>query len=227
MDPTMSLHVRDAKRLEELADAIGNGVVLLNAEGKVVWLDRALRRRLNGGLEALAIPMIHRKSGAIDCLAAPVELKVNGAPVTVCAMQQTDEPNASNELLATIESLMADGTSWFSNVVERLKAMRQVSKGTPEKEELATGLDLLSSREREVLGLICEGKSDVDMGELLGLSENTVRNHIASLYRKIGVNRRTGAIIWARERGIRSRADALSRPRRHNGNGNGRSPAAY
>ncbi len=36
----------------------------------------------------------------------------------------------------------------------------------------------------------------------MGLSQNTVRNHIASLYRKIGVNRRGAAIIWARERGV-------------------------
>jgi hypothetical protein len=41
-----------------------------------------------------------------------------------------------------------------------------------------------------------------------------VRNHIASLYRKIGVNRRSGAILWVRERGITG--DALrSRRRRH------------
>ena len=40
------------------------------------------------------------------------------------------------------------------------------------------------------------------MSELLRLSPNTVRNHIVSLYRKIGVNRRGAAIIWARERGI-------------------------
>jgi DNA-binding NarL/FixJ family response regulator len=37
------------------------------------------------------------------------------------------------------------------------------------------------------------------MGTMLSLSQNTVRNHIASLYRKIGVNRRSAAIIWARE----------------------------
>ena len=51
------------------------------------------------------------------------------------------------------------------------------------------------------------------MSDLLGLSENTVRNHIASLYRKIGVNRRTAAVIWARERGITSRRE-LSLERR-------------
>jgi hypothetical protein len=51
------------------------------------------------------------------------------------------------------------------------------------------------------------------MGASLGLSQNTIRNHIASLYRKIGVNRRSAAIIWARERGITSH-DAVPRKRR-------------
>jgi DNA-binding CsgD family transcriptional regulator len=40
------------------------------------------------------------------------------------------------------------------------------------------------------------------MSESLKLSRNTIRNHLASLYRKIGVNRCAAAIIWARERGI-------------------------
>jgi hypothetical protein len=73
-----------------------------------------------------------------------------------------------------------------------------------------------------VLGLICEGKSDVQMAGLLGLSENTVRNHIAALYRKIGVNRRTAAVIWARERGITG-GDSLGTgyPVRRAGNGHG------
>jgi hypothetical protein len=42
------------------------------------------------------------------------------------------------------------------------------------------------------------------MSKMLKLSQNTVRNHVASLYRKIGVNRRSAAIIWARERAITS-----------------------
>jgi DNA-binding NarL/FixJ family response regulator len=51
------------------------------------------------------------------------------------------------------------------------------------------------------------------MGVILNLSQNTVRNHIASLYRKIGVNRRGAAIIWARERAITAQ-DALGTRRR-------------
>jgi len=66
-------------------------------------------------------------------------------------------------------------------------------------------LDELTERERDILGLICQGQSDADMSKALGLSPNTIRNHVSSLFRKIGVNRRAAAIIWARERGFRGR----------------------
>jgi DNA-binding CsgD family transcriptional regulator len=53
-----------------------------------------------------------------------------------------------------------------------------------------------------VLGLICEGLDDKAIAQRLSLSGNTVRNHVANIYGKIGVNRRAAAIAWARERGL-------------------------
>jgi DNA-binding NarL/FixJ family response regulator len=53
-----------------------------------------------------------------------------------------------------------------------------------------------------VLELICQGLEDGAIAEKLGLSRNTVRNHVARLYGKIGVNRRSAAVVWARERGM-------------------------
>jgi hypothetical protein len=53
-----------------------------------------------------------------------------------------------------------------------------------------------------VLGLISHGLADVDIALKLGLTRSTVRNHVATLYSKIGVHSRSSAIIWARERGI-------------------------
>jgi DNA-binding CsgD family transcriptional regulator len=51
------------------------------------------------------------------------------------------------------------------------------------------------------------------MSEALRLSRNTIRNHVSSLYRKIGVNRRSAAVIWARERGITG-SEKIKPPRR-------------
>jgi DNA-binding NarL/FixJ family response regulator len=129
----------------------------------------------------------------------------------VCLIHE--EKNASErdpgyDAIAAVEAAMAD-TSWFTRtIIDKLKALRQAKRPAPRTSDL----EVLTEREREVLSLICEGRSDAQMSTMLQLSQNTVRNHIASLYRKIGVNRRGAAIIWARERAITSQ-DALG-PRR-------------
>jgi Bacterial regulatory proteins, luxR family len=47
-----------------------------------------------------------------------------------------------------------------------------------------------------------EALGDADIAQTLGLSRNTVRNHVAALYRKIGVRNRAALVVWARERGF-------------------------
>lgn len=64
----------------------------------------------------------------------------------------------------------------------------------------------LSKRKREVLKLICRSLDDKAFAVELDLTANTVRNHVSRLYAKIGVKRRSAAIICARERGIGGRA---------------------
>jgi DNA-binding CsgD family transcriptional regulator len=59
-----------------------------------------------------------------------------------------------------------------------------------------TGLGELSRREREVLGLLSFGMTDAQIGARLSLAPSTVRNHVAALYRKIGVHSRSSAIVW-------------------------------
>lgn len=55
----------------------------------------------------------------------------------------------------------------------------------------------LTKREREILILLATGICNKDIGARLGISERTVKNHISSLFRKIKVNDRTQAAIYA------------------------------
>ena len=48
----------------------------------------------------------------------------------------------------------------------------------------------ISSREKEVLDLILEGRSNKEIKDILFISIHTVRNHIYNLYQKLGVNTR-------------------------------------
>lgn len=52
------------------------------------------------------------------------------------------------------------------------------------------GSDLLSSREREVANLVCQGRTNGEIAAALGLSQSTVKNHVAHIFDKCNVNTR-------------------------------------
>ena len=60
----------------------------------------------------------------------------------------------------------------------------------------------LSEREREVLTLIAQGYTNDAIAQRLALSPKTVRNYVSSIFDKLGVEDRPGAIIRAREAGL-------------------------
>ncbi|MGA8256647.1 MAG: response regulator transcription factor [Nocardioides sp.] len=60
----------------------------------------------------------------------------------------------------------------------------------------------LSARESEVLALICQGLSNQQITEHAYIGINTVKTHIRSLYRKLGVSRRSQAVIWGLANGF-------------------------
>lgn len=55
----------------------------------------------------------------------------------------------------------------------------------------------LSSREVEILEHIAHGKSNKEIAKLLAISDQTVKNHITSILRKLEVNDRTAAAVYA------------------------------
>ena len=55
----------------------------------------------------------------------------------------------------------------------------------------------LTAREWEVLDLLCDGHSNDKIADELFLSTETVRSHVKSIYRKLGVNSRAQAVTEA------------------------------
>ncbi|GGV40287.1 DNA-binding response regulator [Actinomadura cremea] len=60
----------------------------------------------------------------------------------------------------------------------------------------------LTDREREVLALIAQGRSNTDIAGTLFLSPKTVRNHVSNIFMKLHVADRAQAIVLAREAGL-------------------------
>ena len=60
----------------------------------------------------------------------------------------------------------------------------------------------ITGRERQVLQLLADGRSNKEIAARLGLSPNTVKTHVARLFEKLRVARRTEAILVARDLGL-------------------------
>ncbi|RSN66828.1 MULTISPECIES: response regulator transcription factor [Actinomadura] len=60
----------------------------------------------------------------------------------------------------------------------------------------------LTEREREVLALIAQGRSNTEIAGTLFLSPKTVRNHVSNIFMKLHVADRAQAIVLAREAGL-------------------------
>jgi DNA-binding NarL/FixJ family response regulator len=60
----------------------------------------------------------------------------------------------------------------------------------------------LTPREREIVGLVAQGHGTHKIAERLFISEKTVRNHLASIYEKLGVSERLELALYASKHGL-------------------------
>jgi PAS domain S-box-containing protein len=185
-----------------------------------LWADDSERRQFERELSSAGMvrdldACLRGKGGEdLNCLVSAELITSNDRACILCSFQDiTARKRSEEELVKAIEAVMADA-SWFSRgVVEKLAAMRQPPRPGQSPAQAAASVADLTAREREVLTLVCQGKSDPEIGTELNLARNTVRNHVASLYQKLGVNRRSALVVWARERGIGGEGIAAKIPR--------------
>ena len=80
-----------------------------------------------------------------------------------------------------------------------LRLARRPASATFEKNAAAIASLGITQREEQVLALLAAGKSNKEIAQKLGVSPNTIKTQVASLYQKLEVQRRTQAIQKARE----------------------------
>ena len=77
----------------------------------------------------------------------------------------------------------------------------QVAETNRSYSEPGTPFHPLSKREMEVLTCVVKGMSNKEIALLLGISHQTVKNHVTAILRKFGVEDRTQAVVYALKRG--------------------------
>ena len=170
-----------------------------------LWQSSVTRREVearlaeSGSFRGYELKVKTKSGDLIDCLVSAESVTINGEICVLAAFQDIrDRKRTEVELVTAIEAAMQD-TTWLSQkIMDKLAALRSPQGATARTS--TTSADL-TGREREVLALITRGVSDAGIAESLSLSRNTVRNHVARLYAKIGAHNRGEAIIWARDRG--------------------------
>jgi len=106
------------------------------------------------------------------------------------------------ELTAAIKACAAGETTLGPTVVQRLVETYVQGRATARgNEALAT----LTSREVDVLRVMAEGKSNIEIGAQLFLAESTVKTHVTRILTKLNVRDRVQAVVIAHDSGLMRR----------------------
>ena len=98
---------------------------------------------------------------------------------------------SSDELVAVIRAVASGGTLIPPDIAAQLaRAVRQPRR------------DRLTEREREALALLAEGLANRAIAERLGITERTVKFHVAEILARLGASNRAQAVAIAKARGI-------------------------
>ena len=143
---------------------------------------------------------LHTKAGDVRTVTvSAVTVHINDRACVLCTFHDvTVWKRTEAELVEAINLVMKD-PNWFSaSVAKRLRGVR----GDAPTAEASAKLDRLTARERQVLELICQGRGGPEIAETVGVSKNTVRNHVSKVFKKLGVHSRAELLVWARRHGV-------------------------
>lgn len=95
---------------------------------------------------------------------------------------------------------LAEGNTYLSPEISKLviESMKTGPKGEP----VGDAYDRLTLREKEVLQLIAQGKSNKEIATLLGISVNTVAVHRAHVMETLGFHRTAELVLYAVKKGL-------------------------
>jgi two-component system response regulator DevR len=212
------------------AAVIGRGLARLRLEPRLGVLIAESRELVRLGLRSLlaehqALEVVGEVSTVAGAVAAAVERRPalvliaavlgDGTGLDGCRAIRARVPEARVVILgepgegAAPVAARAGALGWLSGSVDARSVGRllcDAAAGARLPAAAPPGRDLLAltGQERRVLGLVAQGKTNKEIGSVLGLSEKTVKNYLSHAFEKLSVTRRAqAAVLFIRRYGAR------------------------
>jgi len=189
--------------ITQIADCLPD-IVLLD-QGHHTSLGLQLTRRITRSFRGIKVVVMSSRNAEDD--AELFQLVKSGAAAYLNA-----ECCTSDLLIQTI-SRCADGEYPINDSVTNRpklswRVLREFQEFALNRKYVENALESLTSKELQVLKLICEGNSNKQIGDILGTTEQTIKNQVSSILRKLNANDRAHAVfIAARDGWIPAKTD--------------------
>ena len=138
------------------------------------------------GREAVAMAEQHMPEVVVMDIAMPV-------------LNYILKDSAEHDLIHAVQAV-SDGKAFFSPAISKMLVedyMRQM-----QKRQVEDSFDLLTTREREVLQLLAEGKNNKEAAAILNLSLHTVETHRSNILQKLNLHSGAELILYAIRKGV-------------------------
>ncbi len=178
----------DGEEAFELAEKLNPDIILLDINMPNINGIEALRRFKDMGIKSKVIILtIHEDK---EYILKTLKLGANGYML---------KDSSANSLIEGIRRV-AKGEKYIqSSVADLVSASRDDDSVDKSIEQINS----LTNREYEVLILIAEGLNNKDIAERLYISEKTVKNHVSNIFKKLDLNDRVQAAIFAYKNNIK------------------------
>ena len=183
------VHAESGEELQTLLTTNAPELIIIDCMAPKFSVDDVLAcQRVHSGVKMLAITAAHSGQSIVHALRAGITSYVKKD----CSME---------EVLEAIDETSAGGTFFCGQILAAIEA-ESIPVDDLESADASCDPILLSNREIEVLTLISEGLTNVQIADKLFLSSHTVNTHRKNIMQKLRVNNTAAMVMYAVKSGF-------------------------